>query len=151
MAMILEGKIKAPGTILLVEDEEFLRSMLRTVLEGSGYIVLEAAWATDALTISECYHGPIHLLLTDLIMPKMNGTHMAELIKMFRPGIRILFMSGYSGEVVVKHGLDESRADFIQKPFTPTQLSNKLRSLLENSQSSLDMCKTPSTFRQQER
>ena len=101
-------------TILLVEDEPDLRRLARIVLETNGYRVLEAAAGEEA--IQQCRHcpGPIDLLLTDVVMPGLSGRQLAEQIRSLRPGLRTLFMSGYTDDTVVRHGLVEGSHVFLQ-------------------------------------
>lgn len=126
-----EKSLKGSETIMLVEDEEAVRSLARLVLETCGYFVLEATRASEAMTLSESHRGPIHLLLTDVVMPQMSGRELADRLKLFRPETRILYMSGYTDDVIVYHGLGHDGADFIQKPFTPDSLIRKVRSMLD--------------------
>ena len=117
-------------TILLVEDEQSLRSLLRGVLESAGYKVIEARKSSEALEISRTYSGPVHLLLTDIVMPELRGTEIAERILAKRAGIKVLFISGYSdGEVAPERQLDPG-IPILQKPFTPEALALKVREVL---------------------
>jgi two-component system, cell cycle sensor histidine kinase and response regulator CckA len=118
-------------TVLLVEDEAMLRSLLRDMLRLSGYHVLDAADAADARSLCEQYEGEIHLLLTDVVMPRASGRELAEQVQARRPGIRVLFMSGYTDQAVVRHGILEGEMAFIQKPFTAAALARKLREVLD--------------------
>jgi two-component system, cell cycle sensor histidine kinase and response regulator CckA len=114
-------KAKATGTILVAEDEPALRELVRRTLEQSGYNVVEATDGYDAVRIMEEHPGEIHLLLTDVIMPLMNGQELASRVKAARPGTRVLYMSGYTDDVLAFHGIAPEIA-FIQKPFTPAEL-----------------------------
>ena len=118
-------------TILLVEDEPAIRALSRRVLEASGYRVLEAGNGTDALERARTEEGPIHLLLTDLVMPNMGGSDLASRLQELRPDIRVLFMSGYTDDGVVRGGLLGQGQAFLQKPFTPQGLARKVRELLD--------------------
>jgi CheY-like chemotaxis protein len=118
-------------TILVVEDEGTVRSLVREILEGCGYRVLEAAGGHEALSICEAYTQQIHLLLTDVIMPKMGGVQLSERVKEMLPDIRTLFMSGYTDDSITDRGLIEETESFIEKPFTPDELSSKVRSVLD--------------------
>ena len=125
-----KSQAAASETILLVEDEPGVRTLARKVLESHGYTVLEAAGGEKAIPISESHQGPIHLLLTDVVMPAMSGRVLADRLAPRRPGIKVLFMSGYTDEAVIHHGVLESGIPFIQKPFTPQALVQKVRELL---------------------
>jgi len=117
-------------TVLLVEDHVQVRSLAATVLRDCGYEVLEASGGDEALHIAQGFAGTIHLLLSDVVMPNMGGKDLAEQIKRKRPETKILFASGYTGDAVLLHGVAEARAAFIQKPFTPDALANKVREVL---------------------
>jgi len=117
-------------TVLLVEDHLQVRILAAKVLRECGYEVLEASSGDEALTIAEEYDGKIHLLLTDVVMPNMGGKELAEEIKRTRKDTKILFASGYTGDALLLHGVVEARAAFIQKPFTPDTLANKVRQVL---------------------
>jgi len=118
-------------TILLVEDEPIVRRFVREALTGLGYQVLEAANGPDALQRAAAYAGPIHLLLTDVVMPGMSGRQLAEQVGASRPDLRVLFMSGHSDEAILRHGIKESGQGFLQKPFAPDALARKVRELLD--------------------
>ena len=119
----------ATETLLLVEDEAAVRRLTRRVLEERGYRVLEAADGNEALTISRRHGGPIHLLLTDVVMPRMNGRELAAIFSAERPEARVLYMSGYPDDSVLQAGLG-GQVPFLQKPFTPDGLAAKLRDAL---------------------
>jgi len=121
-------------TILLVEDEEGVRRLVREVLGLRGYRVLEASSGPQAIEIAGQYHGPIHLLLTDVVMPHMSGGEVAKELRSMRPKIRVLFLSGYTDRVVVDHGVVPVGADFLEKPFTPDVLARKVRAVLDAPQ-----------------
>src|SRR6266568_2328054 len=118
-------------TILVVEDEEAVRSLSRRALEASGYTVLAAADGPDAVRLLERYGGPIHLVLTDVIMPGMNGRELAQRLVQRRPGLRVLYMSGYPGDAIVHRGALEPGTAFLQKPFMPEDLARKVREVLD--------------------
>ncbi len=120
----------ATETVLLVEDDPSIRTLAKRVLEERGYRVLEADSGKDALERVHREKGPIHLLLTDLVMPDMGGTELASRLQDKHPTIRVLFMSGYTDDGVVRNGLLESGRAFLQKPFTPTMLVRKIRDVL---------------------
>jgi PAS domain S-box-containing protein len=123
----------SPGTetVLLVEDEEVLRRLAREILSGNGYKVLEAGNGREALLLSEAHRGEIHLLLTDVVMPKMSGRELTERIRPLRPDLRILYMSGYTDDAILRHGVLEDGIPFLQKPFTPEGLARKVREVLD--------------------
>jgi len=118
-------------TILLVEDAPAVRVLARDVLKAQGYTVLEAEDGRKALRIAEQYAGSIHLLLTDVVMPEMNGRDLVEKLAPIRPSMAIIYMSGYTDTVVVHQGGLDPGAAFLQKPFTPSALLGKIRHLLD--------------------
>jgi CheY-like chemotaxis protein len=117
-------------TILVVEDEEGVRSLIHLALESAGYIVLEMEDAERALATCANHDGPIHLLLTDVVMPQMSGPVVASKVAALRPGIKVLYMSGYTDDAVVHHGVLSQDMPFIQKPFSPVALREKIREVL---------------------
>lgn len=119
-------------TVLLVEDEAAVRHLARLALETAGYHVLEAAGGEDALTKVGQYTGPLHLLLTDLVMPEMSGIQLADRLASLRPDLRVLFVSGYPNEERSARGLRDCDVAFLQKPFTPVSLVEKVRSVLDD-------------------
>ncbi len=119
-------------TILLVEDDESIRNLTQEMLCSSGYAVLEAANAGEALLICERHSEPIQLLLTDVIMPQMYGYELAQRLSPMRPEMKILFMSGYTGNPTVERQSLPTGAAFIQKPFTPLTLAQKVREVLNS-------------------
>ena len=118
-------------TILLVEDEEMLRKLARQTLAGYGYRILEAEDGDEATVLSAQHEGAIQLLLTDVIMPGMNGRELANRLLETRPTLRVLFMSGYTDDAIVHQHALESSANFIQKPFSPDSLAQKVRKVLD--------------------
>ncbi len=118
-------------TVLLVEDEELVRRMAHEILLMNGYQVLESSHGAEALDTCQSHQGPIHLMLTDVVMPRMSGRELAERAATLRPEMRVLYMSGYTDDAIVHHGvLDEGMA-FIEKPFTPNSLAHKVRAALD--------------------
>lgn len=118
-------------TILLVEDEKSLRDLAFAILVRRGYTVLEAGNGEEATAISRNYNGTIHLMLTDVIMPLMNGRELADKLRQERPDMHVLFMSGYTDEAIIRHGVLDSMDAFIQKPFTPVRLAKTVREILD--------------------
>jgi PAS domain S-box-containing protein len=122
--------LRGSETILLVEDEPQLRTLAASILGRQGYNVLTCAGAAEALARAEA-RGEIDLLLTDVVMPEMSGRTLSEQIRSRRPGIRVLFMSGYADEAVLRHGVLESSMEFLQKPFTAAGLARRVRAALD--------------------
>jgi CheY-like chemotaxis protein len=117
-------------TVLLVEDEESVRNVAAGILRRYGYHVLIANDPSAAIPLCRSHAGPIELLLTDVVMPKMNGRQLAHSIQALRPEIKVLFMSGYTDDVISHHGLLDSGMSFVQKPLTPLALAGKVREVL---------------------
>jgi CheY-like chemotaxis protein len=122
-------------TILLVEDEPSVRELARRILYGRGYNVLVAMDGPSAIEMVEHSQQHIDLLLTDVIMPGLNGQDVAERVRVLRPGIRVLFMSGYNEEAVLRDGVLAAGAAFLEKPFSPSELLNRVRRLLRTTSS----------------
>jgi two-component system, cell cycle sensor histidine kinase and response regulator CckA len=129
---IEEGEyFRGTETILLAEDEEMLRKLAREVLERQGYQVLEASNGGSALMTCETYQGPIHLLISDIIMPEMGGSELASRIGQLRPELKVLYISGYTDDTIAHHGILNLEIAFLQKPFTPHELARKVREVLD--------------------
>ncbi|MBX7117247.1 MAG: PAS domain-containing protein [Myxococcaceae bacterium] len=124
--------LRGSETVLLVEDEDQVRTLARVVLRKYGYKVLEAKNAGEALLISESHPAGIDLLLSDVVMPQMSGIELSNRLGRSRGGLKVLCMSGYTGEAVVNHGLLDSGIPFLQKPFTPEGLARRVREVLDN-------------------
>ena len=129
----VESEMPVGGeTILLVEDDAWVRTLLRQVLSQLGYTLLEAGNGQEALRLLADYPDSIHLLLTDVVMPGISGKTLAEQVLRTRPDLKTLFMSGYTDEAIIQHGVLNSGIAFIQKPVSPMSLAVKLRSVLES-------------------
>jgi CheY-like chemotaxis protein len=125
------GLVPGTETILLVEDEQDVRGLARQALEEAGYTVLDAADGLLALDIAARHTGEIHLLVTDVVMPRMHGRAVAERLTALRPGLKVLYMSGYTANVIVHHGILDTGIEFLEKPFTPSALTIKVRATLD--------------------
>jgi CheY-like chemotaxis protein len=119
-------------TILLVEDNAGLRTLAMRVLKPAGYTVLEAATGEAALMVLERHEAPVHLLLSDVVMPGMSGRQLAERLAPTHPDLKVLFMSGYTSDTIVRHGVLDSQVAFLDKPFTAAALLRKVRDVLES-------------------
>jgi CheY-like chemotaxis protein len=120
-------------TVLLVEDEEQVLMLMRNVLARQGYTVLPASRPVDALALAERHDGPIHLILTDVVMPGMNGRELADRVAARRPGIRRLYVSGYTADVLAPQGVLDGSVQFLQKPFSLPDFVRKVREVLDAS------------------
>jgi CheY-like chemotaxis protein len=119
-------------TVLVVEDAAAVRMVTRQVLERFGYVVLEAPNGETALRLAAKHHGPIHLLLTDVVMPGLSGRQLAEQLAELRPDMKVLYASGYADHAIVHHGILESGIAYLQKPFTPEALGRRVRQVLDS-------------------
>jgi two-component system, cell cycle sensor histidine kinase and response regulator CckA len=130
---------RAPGrgteTVLIAEDAASLRLVTRQLLERHGYTVLEAPDGDTALRLATKHHGPIHLLLTDVVMPGLSGRALAEQLARLRPEMKVLYTSGYADNAVVQHGILEPGIAYLQKPFTPETLARRVREVLDSARS----------------
>jgi two-component system cell cycle sensor histidine kinase/response regulator CckA len=124
------GTLRGSETILVVEDEESVRELVQRVLEHFGYRIMTAGTPGEALEIANMETRPIHLLVSDVIMPQMSGSTLASKIVSTNPGMRILYMSGYTDDAIVHHGVLNRDTPFLQKPFTPEALARKVREVL---------------------
>jgi two-component system cell cycle sensor histidine kinase/response regulator CckA len=118
-------------TVLLVEDEESVRELVREALEGRGYNVCSARNGNEALAIAARQELKIDLMITDVVMPGMGGRELVNRMAAVRPGIRVLYLSGYTEDAIVHHGVLEPGTAFLQKPFTLDALALKVREVLE--------------------
>jgi CheY-like chemotaxis protein len=124
------AQLQGSETVLLVEDEQGVRELAHEILKTLGYTVLEAPRPEEALKIVAQHPGPIHLLLTDVIMPGMSGPALAGRLLSGRPGLKVLYMSGYTD---LRHGLLAAGTALVQKPFTPNALARKVREVLDSA------------------
>jgi PAS domain S-box-containing protein len=128
----LRKAARGTETILLVEDDEMVRTLVRETLERSGYKILDAAGPIEARRIADQYRLPIQLLITDVVMPKVSGRDLADQLTRKRPDLKVLYMSGYTDNAVLNSGILRKEVAFLQKPFTPAALSDKVRDVLES-------------------
>ncbi|MEJ5361887.1 MAG: ATP-binding protein [Spirochaetota bacterium] len=128
----VQNLFRGTETILIVEDEVSILKIMKRMLEILGYTVLEAGDPFEALEIVKNYIGTIHLLITDVIMPKMNGVDLAKLVSAIYPQIKILFTSGYSAEVLLKHNIKTSDINYLSKPVSFASLASTVRTILDN-------------------
>ena len=126
-----ESPFGGSETVLVVEDEEAVRALVARVLQELGYKVLESTSPEHALPIGEWHQEPLDLLLTDVVLPRMSGRKIAELIALLRPSMKVLYMSGYTDGTVVRSGALETGIAFLQKPFTPATLARKVHEVLD--------------------
>jgi len=127
-------EVSAAGseTVLIVEDEAQILTLARKMLEACGYRVLTAGTPEDACLIAEKHDGDIHLLLTDVVMPVMNGRQLKAKVEGIKPGIKTLFMTGYATSIIAHRGVVEGGIDFIEKPFSLQSLTRKVREVLDS-------------------
>jgi PAS domain S-box-containing protein len=130
------GSSRGDETILLVEDEDQVRTLAREILSRCGYQVIHARNAGEAVLLAERHAGPIHLLLTDVIMPQVGGAELARRLSTQRPEMKVLYMSGYTDNTIVHHGILDPGIAFLQKPITPEALTQKVRSTLDDPKTS---------------
>lgn len=127
-----EGAAVGGETILVVEDEVAVRTLVRRILTRSGYTVVVASDGNDAIQQAEAHDGPLHLLLTDVVMPGLGGRAVADRVSVLRPGIKVIYMSGYVDDAVVRAGVLLEGVNFLQKPFTLDGLTAKIREVLDS-------------------
>jgi two-component system, cell cycle sensor histidine kinase and response regulator CckA len=123
--------VQGSETVLLAEDEDGVRALIRKVLQAGGYAVLEASDGAQALWLAGKHRGRIDLLITDVVMPGLDGRGLAERLVAVRPGLRVLYLSGYTDDAVVRHGVLKEQVEFLQKPFSPVTLAQKVREVLD--------------------
>ncbi len=124
-------ELDGSGTILLVEDDEAVRHLARAILKRNGYTLFVAEGGVEALDLMASYNGPLDLVLTDVAMPDMNGSDLFKRVAENFPGIKVLFMSGYTDNVIAHRGILDEGIQFISKPFTVQGLTNKVREVLD--------------------
>jgi PAS domain S-box-containing protein len=129
-SQVERAELRGTETVLLVEDEASVRSLTRIALQAYGYNVLEACDAQDAARISQTHRGKIDLIVTDVVMPQLGGPQLVELLRERRPEMKVIYVSGYTDDAVVRHGILHSSVNFLQKPFGPADLAAKIRSTL---------------------
>ncbi len=117
-------------TILLVDDEDYIRELVGAILSVEGFKILDADGGPQALEKSQLHDGDIHLLLTDVVMSPMNGGELASRLVPLRPEMRVLYISGYTHDTTVDYGVSQSSVEFLAKPFTPKALVKKIREVL---------------------
>jgi CheY-like chemotaxis protein len=130
----LAGRASAHGgteTLLLVEDERAVREISEMSLKALGYTVLAAADDEEAEAIVKSHPGRIDLLVTDVVLPRMNGRQLADGLRNRHPALKVLFVSGYTPDIVLRRGVLEGDVDFLEKPFTPALLASKIRAVLD--------------------
>jgi PAS domain S-box-containing protein len=137
-AAVEEMSVRGSETVLLVEDEEAILDLGKSILEQHGYTVLAARTPQQALALARRRQGPIHLLITDVVMPGMNGRRLQEDLDPIRPGLKVLFMSGYPANAIAHHGVLDDGVQFLQKPFSVRTLVEKVRNVLDASGSLQD-------------
>jgi CheY-like chemotaxis protein len=115
----------------VVEDEDAVRKLARRILETSGYVVLEARNGREGLAVCQAHQGPIHLLVTDVVMPELGGRELAQGALKLRPGMKVVFLSGHTQDIVLKEGVQKGTA-FLRKPFSPVELTQEVRQALDS-------------------
>jgi two-component system, cell cycle sensor histidine kinase and response regulator CckA len=129
--LLITRPIRGTETILLVEDEDAVRGLARSVLQAQGYTVFEARNGSEALLIAQQHSDPIDLTVSDVVMPNLSGRCLAGRLRALRPGMKFLFLSGYTNETVIRHGVLDCQIPFLQKPFSALALARKVREVLD--------------------
>jgi PAS domain S-box-containing protein len=142
-ALVSQDTPQRTETILLVEDALRVRAVVREILEMNGYNVLEARHGVEALEISERHQGPIHLMVTDVVMPQMSGRELAQRLQPLRPDMKVLYMSGYTDDAIVRHGVLGAGMAFLSKPFTPDALALKVSEVLDTPPRTIELAAAP--------
>jgi len=127
----LPPELRGTETVLLVEDEEMVRNLARDILRQAGHTVLEARHGTEAIRICEQYGAPIHLIVTDVIMPEMGGIELIRRIRTLRPQVKFLYISGYTDDALIRQGVRTEEVSYLPKPFTRNDLIIKVREILD--------------------
>ena len=128
---VVKEVVRGDETILVVEDEETVRKLAVRVLKRQGYKILEASEGGRALLLCEEFKDRIHLILTDVVMPGMSGRKLVDRLKEIHPEMKVLYMSGYTDNAILQHGILEEGINFIQKPFSMDGLARKVREVLD--------------------
>jgi nitrogen-specific signal transduction histidine kinase/ActR/RegA family two-component response regulator len=128
----VQHKLNVSETVFVVEDEPSVRALTSRILQSRGYAVLEASNGKLALDIAQKHSGEIHMVITDVVMPEMGGKALVSQLKMDRPDIKVLFVSGYADNAIVHHGILDSGIEFLQKPFSSENLLRKVREVLNS-------------------
>jgi CheY-like chemotaxis protein len=128
-----ESAARGTETVLVVEDEDSLRALVQRALQARGYHVLSASDGEEALAVDASFSGPIHLLLSDLVMPGLTGADLAQRLVRRRPAMNVLYVSGFTHHVAFTSGVMSRRTDFLQKPFTPEVLAARVRNMLDRA------------------
>jgi CheY-like chemotaxis protein len=142
-AITLTTRAVRAETVLVVEDEDALRPLVERVLGRAGYVVLTAKNGRDALRVFEQHQGSVHLLLTDVVMPEVNGKQLVDQLVLRSPQLRVLYMSGYTDEAIFQRGVFAPGTHFIRKPFNPAQLTRMVRKALDDEMLSDQPNRTP--------
>jgi CheY-like chemotaxis protein len=122
--------VQGQETVLLIEDDDMVRGLVRRALTTCGYTLLEASNGAAAVSLVEHYPGPIHLLLADVVMPCMSGPTAVEQIRRRHPAMQALYMSGYADDVVLRHGISRGEVNLLHKPFSPAELTRCIRQVM---------------------